>query len=261
MHFIDSQLIDYLTEKAEKYCTNSFIDEDPIKIPHLFTSKEDIEIAGFFAAILAWGNRKMIVKNATSLVEQMDFSPAEFVQHASDEEIGSLLSFKHRTINGVDIVAMVRSLRSIYARYGGLERVFAEGFCREGTLYGALLHFRNVFTEGNFPDRTQKHIANVAKKSAAKRIAMYLRWMVRDTGPDFGLWPSIPKSALMLPLDVHTARVGRGLGLLQRKQNDWLAVEEITGSLRTICPNDPVKFDYALFGIGVFEKTFFDQKR
>lgn len=257
MSRIDLQLDDFLTEKYRKYMSVDFIETDPVQIPHRFCEKEDVEIAGFLAATIAWGNRAMIIKNASRMVNLMDDAPYDFVQNAGTSDLNGLEKFVHRTFNGTDFKAFVGSLQIIYRQYGGLEQVFTEGFKQYGTIFGAIAHFRTVFTDGPFSARSQKHVPNVEKHSAAKRINMYLRWMVRKDAVDFGLWKGIPKSALMLPLDVHTGRVGRQLGLLSRKQDDWKAVEEITGSLRLFDPDDPVKYDYALFGIGAFEKDFF----
>ena len=231
-----------------------FIENDPIQIPHRFTRKEDIEIAGFLAAAISWGQRKTILNNANQLMDLMDNSPYDFVMEGKDFETVSC--FIHRTFNGVDCGFFLRSLRNIYQQYGGLEQVFTEGFHREKTMFVTLKHFRSIFLEIPHERRTEKHISDVASNSSAKRLNMFLRWMVRkdEQEVDFGLWQGIPASALMLPLDVHTGDVSRSLGLLQRKQNDWKAVEEITGILRTFDAQDPVKYDFALFGMGINSK-------
>lgn len=242
-----------LDEKYEQYNVPGFIIDDPISIPHLFDKKEDIEIAGFLTAIIAWGQRKSIIGNAHKMMKRMGYYPHEFILSAGESDFRSFNSFVHRTFNGTDAVFFLKSLRNIYLHHGGLETVFTRGFLREQNLYGTLLYFRTVFLETGHEQRSEKHLANVAKNSSAKRLCMYLRWMVRNDmrGVDFALWKEIPPSALMLPLDVHTGNVSRQLGLLKRKQNDWQAVEEVTAALKKLDPLDPVKYDLALFGLGV----------
>ena len=250
-----TDLKDFLNEKVEKYNQPYFIQTDPIQVPKQFAGKENIEIAGFLTATIAWGNRAAIIKNASRLMAMLDNQPYDFVLNASDKEINSLQKFVHRTFNGSDCVYFMRSLRNIYTNHGGLQDVFASGFQQEHTVKSALANFYSVFfeTEG---ERTRKHISNVSKGASAKRLNMFLRWLCRNdkSGVDFGLWKGIPQSALMLPLDVHTGNVARKLGLLQRKSNDWKAVEEITAALRNFDSEDPIKYDFALFGLGVFEK-------
>ncbi len=242
----------FLDEKVKMYHRAAFIETDPIQVPALFTTKENIEIAGFLAATLAWGQRTTIIRNALQLIRQMNNYPLEFLLQAPEEEWGVFQDFKHRTFNGTDCVFFLKSLRNIYLRHGGLEQVFTEGYLREQTIFGALTHFRKVFFETEHGHRSEKHVPNVEKGASAKRLNMFLRWMVRS-GIDFGLWKRIPSSALMLPLDVHTGNVARKLGLLARTQNDWKAVEEVTARLREFDPEDPVKYDFALFGLGIFE--------
>lgn len=244
-----------LDSRVKQYNHPDFIETDPIQIPHRFSRKEDIEIAGFLAAIIAWGQRKSIINNASRLMEMMDNAPFEFITESSDSEKEIVTGFVHRTFNGNDCLFFLNSLKNIYLNYGGLENVFTEGFQTEKTTFRALQHFRKVFLEIAHDNHVRKHVSDVDANSSAKRLNMYLRWMVRkdENGVDFGLWKNIPMSALMLPLDVHTGDVGRALGILQRSQNDWKAVEEITAVLRTFDPNDPIKYDYALFGIGAFE--------
>jgi uncharacterized protein (TIGR02757 family) len=246
----------FLDEKFDLFNRESFIQTDPIQIPKQFTRKEDIEIAGFLSATIAWGQRPSIIKNGKSLMERMDAQPYEFLVNASDDDLKVFQDFKHRTFNGEDCIFFLRSLRNIYVNHGGLEAVFSKGYQNGGDIKTALVFFRKVFLETDHLQRSEKHISNVEKKSAAKRLNMYLRWMVRsdERDVDFGLWKEIPSSALYLPLDVHTGNIGRKLGLLKRKQNDWQAVEEITNQLRSFDPSDPVKYDYALFGLGAFEK-------
>ena len=228
-----------------------FIENDPIQIPHRFTQKEDIEIAGFLSASIAWGQRKSIIKNANLLMDLMDNSPYQFLME--EKEFVRFNRFVHRTFNGIDCRFFLNSLKNIYQNYGGLEQVFTDGFQKNETIFGALHHFRNLFLNMPHEARSRKHLSDVTTNSAAKRLNMFLRWMVRkdDTGVDFGLWRNIPMSALMLPLDVHTGDVGRALGLISRKQNDWKTVEEITGILRTFDAQDPIKYDFALFGMGI----------
>lgn len=231
----------------------NFIANDPVSIPHLFDQKEDIEIAAFLTATIAWGQRKSIINNAEKLMKMMGYFPHEFIMNAGLVDLKAFQHFVHRTFNGTDAVFFLKALRDLYTLHGGLESVFHKGFQQSGTLQGALLHFRQTFLETPHESRSEKHLANVQKQSTGKRLCMFLRWMVRDDGRgvDFGLWKGIPASALMLPLDVHTGTVSRKLGLLTRKQNDWQAVEEVTRNLARFDANDPVKYDFALFGMGV----------
>lgn len=251
-----TELKEFLDLKADQYNTRSFIEEDPISIPHRFQLKEDIEIAGFLASIIAWGNRKMIIRNANKLMNLMDEAPFDFVTNASETELERVTQFVHRTLNGTDTLFLIHALRNIYRMHGGMEAVFSLGFERTQSLYGALAHFRSVCFETPHESRSEKHISSVLKGSSAKRLNMYLRWMVRadNRGVDFGLWKTIPMHALHLPLDVHTGNVSRKLGILKRTQSDWKAVEEITAQLRLLDANDPIKYDFALFGLGVYEK-------
>lgn len=255
-NFLFSDLKEFLEEKYDLYNRESFITTDPIQIPRIFSKKEDIEIAGFLSASIAWGQRPTIIRNAKWLVDRMDQQPYEFILNASNSDFEVFKQFKHRTFNGDDCIFFLKSLQNIYKNHDGLETVFAKGADDSGTVKGALAYFRDVFFEAEHLDRSQKHISNVMKKSTAKRLNMYLRWMVRNDnrGVDFGLWDKISSADLYLPLDVHTGNVGRKLGLLTRKQNDWQAVEEITENLRKFDPTDPIKYDYALFGLGAFEK-------
>ena len=228
-----------------------FIENDPIQIPHRFSRKEDIEIAGFLSASIAWGQRKSIIKNANLLMDLMDNSPYQFLME--EKEFVRFNRFVHRTFNGIDCRFFLNSLKNIYQNYGGLEQVFTDGFQKNETIFGALHHFRNLFLNMPHEARSRKHLSDVTTNSAAKRLNMFLRWMVRkdEQEVDFGLWKNMPMSALMLPLDVHTGDVGRSLGLITRKQNDWKTVEEITGILRTFDAQDPIKYDFALFGMGI----------
>lgn len=250
-----SDLKSFLDEKVEQYNGYAFIETDPIQIPKKFTSQKDIEIAGFLTATIAWGNRTAIIKNANKLMELMEFDPYNFVVNSSETEIDRLNDFVHRTFNGKDCTYFIRSLKNIYKNHIGLKSVFEKGFGEEHTIHSALTHFYHIFFEKE-GERTRKHISNVQKGASGKRLNMFLRWMVRNdkNNVDFGIWDTIPQSKLMLPLDVHTANIGRKLGLLKRRSNDWKAVEELTSVLREFDPNDPIKYDFALFGLGAFEK-------
>ncbi|NOQ28028.1 MAG: TIGR02757 family protein [Bacteroidales bacterium] len=247
---------DFLNEKAEKYNHSDFIETDPIQIPHLFSDKNDIEIAAFFASTIAWGQRVTIIKNMHKLIGLMDHSPYEFIMNSSERDLNRLNYFKHRTFNGEDCKFFVKSLNNIYQKHGGLGELFQKIYLEQNNIFNTLIKFREIFFDIEYPLRTQKHVSNVLKGSSAKRLNMFLRWMVRNdnNGVDFGLWDKISMSDLFLPLDVHTGNVARKLGLLKRKQNDWKAVAEITSILREFDPKDPIKYDFALFGLGVFEK-------
>ncbi len=242
-----------LDEKFDLYNRPSFIESDPIQIPHRFTKAEDIEISAFLSATIAWGNRKMIVRNAKNLISIIDNKPYDFVMNSTSFDLDRIANFKHRTFNGEDLAFYLKSLQNIYKNHNGLRGIIENDFVDVKTSFAKL---REIFFSIEHPERTGKHLPNVLKKSAAKRLNMFLMWMVRKDNRNvhFGLWDKIPTKALKLPLDVHTANVGRKLGLLTRKQNDWQAVEEITSSLSKFDPNDPVKYDFALFGLGIFEK-------
>lgn len=252
----DPELRALLDARFARYHRPGFVEEDPVQIPHLFLAKEDIEIAGFFAATLAWGRRPLILRSARRLMALMDDAPFGFVRGASEGELARLDGFVHRTFNGTDARHFVRALRMIYAQYGGLEGIFSESVSPEAPHPGAgLVRLREVFF--NLPDapkRTGKHVSNILAGSAAKRLNMYLRWMCRSSGGgvDFGLWARPAPRQLVCPLDVHTGRVARALGLLERKSNDWKAALELTENLRAYCPEDPVRYDLALFGMGVY---------
>ncbi|HET6556971.1 MAG TPA: TIGR02757 family protein [Prolixibacteraceae bacterium] len=253
---LEDNIKSFLDQKYLSFNQPAFIETDPIQIPALFTVKENIEIAGFLAATLAWGQRPTIIRNALKLVKFMDNNPIEFLLNSREEEWDNISGFKHRTFNSIDCLYFLKSLKNIYQNHGGLESVFTAGFQENQTIFNALVFFRKVFFELEHDHRTEKHVSNVLKGASAKRLNMFLRWMVRcdQKGVDFGLWKQIPSSALMLPLDVHTGNVGRKLGLLTRSQNDWKAVEEITAKLRELDALDPIKYDFALFGLGVFEQ-------
>ena len=251
------QVKELLDEKVHLYNSSSFIPTDPISIPHLFSKKEDIEIAGFFAATIAWGQRKTIMDNARKLMLWMDDDPHNFIVNAGAKEYKPFQKFVHRTFNGEDCIYFMKALKHIYTAYGSLETVFVIGLQPgDKNIKNAIAGFRNSFFEIDHPSRTKKHVSNPAEKSSAKRLCMYLRWMVRKDkcGVDFGIWNAIKPSQLCLPLDVHTGNVGRKLGLIQRKQNDWQTVEEITTILSSFDKKDPVKYDFALFGLGAFDR-------
>lgn len=248
------QLKEFLDEKVAKYNNIDFITSDPVQIPHLFTLKEDAEIAGFLAATIAWGNRKMVINNCNKMMALMGNSPYDFVMSHKPHQLETLENFVHRTFNGGDFTTFIRGLRHIYANHGGLETVFKENQ-KEGYLHYAINQLKQKFFEIEHQQRTQKHIADPLRNSAAKRIHLFLRWMVRNdsAGVDFGLWKSISPAVLSCPLDVHSGNVGRKLGLITRKQDDIKALNELDTKLRELDPADPVKYDYALFGLGVFE--------
>lgn len=255
MRFSKKELKVFLDEKVEKYNNKSFIISDPIQIPHRFSKKEDIEIAGFLSASIAWGNRTMIINNANRLMKLMDEAPYDFVMNHTQSDLDSLDGFVHRTFNSKDLQYFISALQNIYQNHDGLESVLLPKE-EEQDYQHAISNFKMVFFELPHLPRTQKHVSDPLKNSAAKRISMYLRWMVRSnaTGVDFGLWKSHSPSKLSCPLDVHTGNMARKLGILKRKQNDWKTVKELDVTLRKFDPEDPVKYDFALFGLGVFEK-------
>lgn len=248
------ELKDFLDEKYELYNRPSFIEHDPISIPHRFSKKEDIEIAALFSAIMAWGQRPTIIKNANRLMELMEDEPYQFILTSEEKDWKRFKGFAHRTFQYADVVYFIQSLQNIYRNHGGLENVFSAKSKRE--MRTGIAHFREVFLEINPGGRTAKHIANIEKNASAKRINMFLRWMVRNDkrGVDFGIWKDISPGLLYCPLDLHSGRVARKLGLLGRQQDDWTAVNELTLNLRTLDKKDPVKYDFALFGLGAFEK-------
>ncbi len=250
-----SELKSFLDFKAEQYNTPEFIATDPVQIPHQFSKKEDIEIAGFLTATIAWGNRKSILKNANRLMEMLDRSPHDFILNHSESDLENLSGFVHRTFNETDLIYFISALKNIYKNHGGIETVFTEN-AEKKSLQPAIHEFKKIFFEIPHPPRTQKHVSDPLKNSAAKRINMYLRWMVRNdkAGVDFGLWEKLNASQLSCPLDVHSGNVARKLKLLKRKANDAKALAELDTSLRKLDASDPVKYDFALFGLGVFEK-------
>ncbi len=254
MKLKQTELKAFLDEKVQLYNNPKFIESDPIQVPHRFSKKADIEIAGFLTATIAWGNRKSIIKNAHRMMELLDHSPFEFVMQHQASDLETLQAFVHRTFNGNDFTQFVKSLQHIYKSHGGLEAVFVK-HVEHNSLQKSIHEFKKVFFEVPHLERTKKHVSDPLKNSAAKRINMYLRWMVRNdnAGVDFGIWKSLSPAQLSCPLDVHSGNVARKLGLLKRKQNDGKALTELDNNLRQLDINDPVKYDFALFGLGVFE--------
>lgn len=250
------RLKDLLEAKVAQYNQPGFIEYDPISIPHQYTRKQDIEIAGFVASMLAWGQRKTIVSKCNSFFQLMDNSPYEFIRNHSAEDLKPFLQFKHRTFNATDALYFIQFFKSHYAHHDSLEAAFTYSPTIWEAKAGLSWFFQMFFADPDHPRRTYKHIPNPAKKSACKRMNMFLRWMVRkDTkGVDFGIWDTIKPAQLICPCDVHVDRVGRALGLISRKQTDWETAVELTENLKLFDANDPVKYDFALFGMGVEEK-------
>jgi len=246
----------FLEEKYLQYNNTGFIVCDPISIPHCFSDKRDREISGFLTAAIAWGRRDLILRSSHLMIGLMDNSPFEFVSSASDHEIERLGRFVHRTFNGDDFRCFIRGLRKIYTAFASMEDVIVEGINAGDSVKDGLSHLRTFFFSVPHEKRAEKHFADVNGGAAGKRLNMFLRWMVRkdDRGVDFGIWKMIDPSMLFIPLDLHSGNTARRLGLLTRKQNDWKAVEELTCVLREFDPADPVKYDFALFGLGVNER-------
>lgn len=250
-----AELKEFLDEKADFYENPTFLESDPLQIPHQFSKKEDIEISAFLTATIAWGNRKSIITNASRLIELLDGSPYDFIINHQERDLQSLSPFVHRTFNNVDLQFFVQSLQNIYNNHGGLEAILTKHQTSD-SLQPAISKLKEIFFELPHLPRTTKHVSNPDSGSAAKRINMFLRWMVRSSQKkvDFGLWKGIKPSKLSCPLDVHSGNVARKLKLLKRRQNDAKALAELDKSLRKLDANDPVKYDFALFGLGVFEK-------
>ena len=249
-----AHLKEFLDQKVEEYNRPEFIKDDPVSVPHLFTRRQDIEIAGFFAAVFAWGNRITIINKSKELMQRMDNSPWDFINDHSANDLARLKGFKHRTFTEDDLFYFVESLRHHYSKYDSLEAAFFPD--KEHTTEKALVRFKDYFFSQEHLRRTEKHISSPSQKSTCKRLNMFLRWMVRsDTkGVDFGLWKNIPASKLICPIDLHVARVAKKLELLKRKQVDWLAAIELTDALLQLDQDDPVKYDFALFNLGIVEK-------
>ena len=249
----------WLEDKYLLYNTPAFIEDDPVSIPHSFTKKQDIEIMGFWTAVLAWGQRQTIINKARQLVDLMDGAPHQFIVQHAEKDRARFLEFKHRTFQPLDTLYFLTFLQEFYQKHESLEEAFITGMEKDDEdITNALVHFHDQFFEHEYaPDRTRKHIATPARKSTCKRLNMFLRWMVRsdDKGVDFGIWKRISASQLCIPLDVHVERVAREVGLLKRKSRDWKAVQEITQQLRKFDATDPAKYDFALFGVSMYEKA------
>jgi uncharacterized protein (TIGR02757 family) len=250
----NDELKTFLDFKVEQYNRPDFIEPDPIAIPHRFSLKEDIEIAGFLVSTFAWGNRKAIVSNGHKLMDLLGNAPYDFVLNHKAADLKKLNHFVHRTFNATDLIFFIKSLKNIYVKHGGIEQIFIK-HANSDSLQPAIHEFKKVFFEIPHLERTSKHVSDPFKGSAAKKINMYLRWMIRKDkcGVDFGIWKTLSPTILSCPLDVHSGNVARKLGLLDRTQNDHKAVLELDASLRKLDPTDPVKYDFALFGLGVFE--------
>jgi len=279
MDFLD--LKNFLDSKVVQYNQPDFIANDPVRIPHLYQKKQDIEISGFFAAVLAWGQRKTIINKCKELLARMDNAPFDFVLNHQDHDLKNLLNFKHRTFNDTDLLYFISFFKTHYSNFESLEQAFipqkadfigdymeitnnydgvelSSAVCLSGafsfSIEESLNYFRDYFFSlEDFPHRTKKHISSPRQKSTCKRLNMFLRWMVRqdDKGVDFGIWETLKPRNLICPCDVHVDRVGRLLGLINRKQTDWLTALELTDHLKQFDINDPVKYDFALFGLGV----------
>jgi len=247
-------LKEFLDEKVELYNRPAFIEYDPISIPHRYSKKEDIEISGFLAATIAWGNRKMILRNAGRIMALLDDSPFDFILNSDEQDLERIEGFVHRTFNSTDLIYFLKALQNIYRHKGGLETIF-KAHQTSDSLLPAIHEFHKIFFELSHEKRTERHVSDPFKGSAAKKLNMYLRWMIRNDnrGVDFGLWKTLSPSILSCPLDVHSGNVARKLGLLTRRLNDAKAVSELDHALRNLDKNDPVKYDFALFGLGVFE--------
>jgi uncharacterized protein (TIGR02757 family) len=250
----NARLKDFLDRKVDEYNQPFFINGDPICIPHLFTKKQDIEIAGFFAAIFAWGNRTTIINKSKELLALMDMQPYEFCLHHEMKDLKKLTGFKHRTFNDTDLLYFIEFFKYHYSKHKSLERAFTKGGDTVEKMLTGFHHY--FFSLDDVPNRTRKHISNPERGSTCKRLNMFLRWMVRNDnrGVDFGIWKNISPAQLICPIDLHVARVAKRFNLLHRKQVDWLAAIELTDYLRTLDKDDPVKYDFALFGMGVIDK-------
>lgn len=248
-------IADLLNAKVEQYNRPEFIANDPISIPHQFTRQQDIEIMGFWAAMLAWGQRKTIINKCNELIKLMDGAPYDFIKNHQEQDLKRFLQFKHRTFNATDTLYFIHFFQHYYAIHSSLEDAFiAQNMSDNQTVELSLIQFHDLFFNSDFaPVRTRKHIATPARKSSCKRLNMFLRWMVRqdNKGVDFGIWQQIKPSQLVCPCDVHVERVARTLGLITRPKPDWQTALELTENLRILDPHDPVKYDFALFGLGV----------
>jgi uncharacterized protein (TIGR02757 family) len=248
----------FLDQAVEKYNQPDFIENDPISIPHSYTLPQDIEITAFWTAMLAWGNRKMIIRKAEELFALMDNAPYDFIRHHQEKDLKAFLDFKHRTFNVTDTLYFIHFLKHHYTKFESLESAFLLDFNKQDlTVQKSLQNFHDYFFSlADFPERTRKHIATPARNSACKKLNMFLRWMVRkdDKGVDFGLWEGISPSQLICPCDVHVERVARKLGLIHRNTSDWKTALELTENLRQLDASDPIQYDFALFGLGIEQK-------
>lgn len=249
------EILSLLNNKVSEYNRPSFVDIDPISIPHKFIEQKDIEISAYLTSIISWGRRPAILKCANRLMDLMGYEPYNFIMNAGQVELKQLQGFVYRTFNSDDLLFVVEAMKNLYSNYSNMEELANKCFTENNDIKDVIIGIRNELLKTEHLKRSEKHLANPETGSAAKRTNMFLRWMIRqDTnGVDFGIWNKIPSSALMIPLDVHSGNIARQLGILTRKQNDWKAVEELTTKLREFDPHDPVKYDFALFGIGVFE--------
>lgn len=255
------QLKRFLDAQVVKYNQPDFIPHDPIAIPHTYKKMQDIEIAGFLAATLSWGQRKVIIKKSRELLDRMDAAPHDFILNHQANDLNAFSDFKHRTFNATDVLYFIRFLKHYYQRYDTLETAFLAGLVPGvDSIELGLIYFHQLFlTLSGAPKRTCKHVATPAHKATCKRLNMFLRWMVRkdEQGVDFGLWKQIKPHQLVCPCDVHVARVSRAVGLIKRKHTDWQAVMELTHNLRQLSPEDPIRYDFALFSLGLYNMTAF----
>lgn len=251
-----TELKDFLDQKVIQYNTPTFLDTDPLGIPHQFNQKEDIELSALLVATIAWGQRKSIIQNGNKLMELLDNAPYEFITSHTQRDLQRFSKFVHRTFNADDVIFFITNLQRLLLEYKNLENVFCNTLNSSNTGFDAIQLYRDRMLLHEPTNRAKKHMSNPAQNASSKRLNMFLRWMVRDakTGVDFGIWKKLTPAQLLMPLDVHTGNVGRALGLLTRKQDDRKAVEELTDALRDFDAADPVKYDFALFGLGVFEQ-------
>jgi uncharacterized protein (TIGR02757 family) len=251
-----NELKSFLDEKYDRFNVSAFIDDDPVSIPHRYTTHPDIEIAAFLTATISWGNRKSIIKSASRMMELMGDAPHDFVVNHTARDLKTLKGFVHRTFNAEDLADFIRALKNLYGEHASMEHFFAESIAANGQTSLAISAFKQRFFSLPHAARAEKHVSDPLAGSSAKRINMFLRWMVRadKNAVDFGIWKNIAPAHLSIPLDVHSGNVARQLGMLTRKQNDARAVEELDTVLRKLDPVDPVKYDYALFGLGAIEK-------
>jgi uncharacterized protein (TIGR02757 family) len=255
MDWSHSELEDFLNEKVKKYNNPNFIETDPISIPHQFSKKQDIEISAFITSVISWGQRKTILQNANKLIQWMDHSPYQFIKDYTAKDLLVFKKFVHRTFNGEDCVYFIEQFQRIYQENEDLEQYFLK-FVSNGEIMNAISLFKADFMKNNLQNRTLKHLPDPRKNSAAKRFNMFLRWMARkdNCGVDFGIWINVNPAHLMIPLDIHSGRTARELGILNRKQDDRISVELLTQKLKEFDPLDPIKYDFALYGFGVFER-------